>query len=127
MTSRAVVLALDDEAAAHLALALGAHLQLLRRNGRRPPALVSELFQVFAALSGRQRPTLGGVGDGADDDPVLLAYSQVARRLRVSERTVRRMVVDGRLPVTAIGRRRLVPAAAVERFGQGDGRSSWAG
>jgi len=46
-------------------------------------------------------------------DEALLTVSQVAENWRVSQRTVRRMIADGRLPVVRLGRAVRVPAKAV--------------
>jgi excisionase family DNA binding protein len=49
-------------------------------------------------------------------DVRLLSYSQVAERLGVDRRTVARMIGLGQLPSVWVGRRKLVPEPAVERF-----------
>jgi len=41
---------------------------------------------------------------------VLLTVSQVAENWRVSQRTIRRMIADGRLPIIRLGRAVRVPA-----------------
>jgi excisionase family DNA binding protein len=50
------------------------------------------------------------------DKPLLLTQQQVAQLLNVSERTIRRLIKSRKLPVKFIGRRCLVPTAAVEKF-----------
>lgn len=47
-------------------------------------------------------------------DP-LMTVNQLAERWQVSERTIRRMIADGRLPVVRIGRAVRIPGKAVER------------
>jgi excisionase family DNA binding protein len=57
------------------------------------------------AHDGLRRPEVVQ-GNGSDDDPVVtltLAYEDVARSLRVSPRTVRRMAKAGELPVVEVG------------------------
>jgi excisionase family DNA binding protein len=57
------------------------------------------------AHDGLRRPELV-LGNRSDDDPVVtltLAYEDVAKSLRVSSRTVRRMVKTGELPVVEVG------------------------
>jgi excisionase family DNA binding protein len=49
-------------------------------------------------------------------DMRLLSYSQVAERLGVDRRTVARMIGLGQLPGVWVGRRKLVPEPAVDRF-----------
>lgn len=46
----------------------------------------------------------------------LLTMPEVAERLRVSERTVRRLVASGQIRVVKIGRRSLVAESEVEAF-----------
>jgi excisionase family DNA binding protein len=48
--------------------------------------------------------------------PLLLTQQQTAAWLNVSDRTVRNLIRKRKLPVKFIGRRCLIPAAAVERF-----------
>ena len=50
---------------------------------------------------GRRNPP---VGEG------LLTVRQVAERWQVSERSIRRMIADGRLPVVRLGRAVRIPA-----------------
>jgi excisionase family DNA binding protein len=46
-------------------------------------------------------------------DEALLTVSQVAENWRVSQRTVRRMIADGRLPVVRLGRAVRIPTKAM--------------
>jgi excisionase family DNA binding protein len=46
----------------------------------------------------------------------LLTAPEVARRLRLSLRTVREMIAANTLPVVRLGRRTLVAPASLERF-----------
>jgi excisionase family DNA binding protein len=48
--------------------------------------------------------------------PLLLTQQQAALWLNVSERTIRNLIRKRKLPVKFIGRRSLIPAAAVEKF-----------
>jgi excisionase family DNA binding protein len=48
--------------------------------------------------------------------PLLLTQRQAALLLNVSERTVRNLIRQRKLPVCFIGRRCLIPTSAVERF-----------
>jgi excisionase family DNA binding protein len=50
-------------------------------------------------------------------DPIeLLTLAEVAERLRVSRRTVERLVAAGRLRVVGVGRRRMVTNREIEAF-----------
>ncbi len=54
------------------------------------------------------------------DDTLLLDLSSVAQLLHISRRSVERLVRAGRLPSRRIGRRRLIPAAAVRLLASRD-------
>jgi excisionase family DNA binding protein len=54
----------------------------------------------------------------------LLTIAETALYLRVSESTVRRMVKDGRIPATQIGRQWRIPRAALEETIQRGGTDS---
>jgi excisionase family DNA binding protein len=49
-----------------------------------------------------------------DDGAVMLSYRAAGARLGVSDRTIRRMVAAGRLPVVRVGASPRVPVAALE-------------
>lgn len=48
--------------------------------------------------------------------PELLTIDETAEFLRVSDKTVRRMIDDGRLKAVAIGRQWRIPKEALEEF-----------
>jgi excisionase family DNA binding protein len=48
--------------------------------------------------------------------PTLLSIEEVARRLRVSRRTVERLIASGQVRTVAIGRRRLIEAKEVDAY-----------
>jgi excisionase family DNA binding protein len=54
--------------------------------------------------------------DWKPERPLLLTQKQVALWLNISERTVRNLIRARKLPCKFIGRRCLIPAAAVEKF-----------
>lgn len=95
----------------HLLVAIVRHLKSLRANGIPIPAELSALVDALAATSGPQRTTVGPAAQL--DQPELVSYRESARRLGVSERTIRRMVATGRLRTVPIGRRKLIPLSAL--------------
>jgi excisionase family DNA binding protein len=52
----------------------------------------------------------GHAGGNPPADEILLTVHQVAENWRVSQRTVRRMIADGRLPIVRLGRAVRIPA-----------------
>lgn len=48
-----------------------------------------------------------------DDEPSLLTISEAADKLRVSTRTIARLIADGQLDTFKIRRRRLISKAAI--------------
>jgi len=54
-------------------------------------------------MSGRRR-NHGGGGRNPPAGEVLLTVRQVAENWKVSQRTIRRMIADGRLPIIRLGR-----------------------
>jgi excisionase family DNA binding protein len=49
-----------------------------------------------------------------DDEPSLLTISEAAHKLRVSTRTIARLIADGQLDALKIRRRRLVSAEGIK-------------
>jgi excisionase family DNA binding protein len=70
----------------------------------------------LVTMAGGQRPAVADESAWKPDKPLLLTQQQVAQLLNVSERTIRRLIKSRKLPVKFIGRRCLVPTAAVEKF-----------
>jgi len=99
----------------HLSRAVAEHLRWCRRDGMipAPPAL----DHLLRALGG-QRRTERAAGERSADDglmtPTAVPYAVAAARLGVSERTIRRMAADGRLPVLRYGRVVRIPVEALE-------------
>ena len=58
---------------------------------------------------GRSRMSHGHNGRRPPVDKGLLTVRQVAENWQVSERTIRRMIADGRLPVIRLGRAVRIP------------------
>ena len=74
--------------------------------------LRDELHQV--ATGGLELPPVEAVPVVAE--AVAVDVREAARRLSVSERSVRRMVADGRLSTVRVGRRVLIPVAAISQL-----------
>lgn len=49
-------------------------------------------------------------------NPLLLDVSAASERLSIGETITKRLIADGKLESVKIGRRRLVPVAALEKF-----------
>lgn len=110
-----ILLRLTPELRAYLLLAIAAGRRELRRNGYPAPREFDALVAVLVTAtdsSGPQRPTAAPPDD--DVDGALMNYARAARRLGVSERTVRRLVALGQLPTVRIGRRVLIHPVDVE-------------
>jgi excisionase family DNA binding protein len=60
----------------------------------------------------RRRRNQGNPGGNPAADEVLLTVHQVAENWQVSQRTVRRMIADGRLPIIRLGRAVRIPERA---------------
>lgn len=50
------------------------------------------------------------------EQPELLTIPEAALKLRISERTIARLIADGQLHAPKIRRRRLISAASIKRF-----------
>lgn len=95
---------LDPAAEAHLLRALEVHRMTFCRDSRIPlPASLDALARSLAARSGQARPGSAPPVTLPDPDPVaLLPLPAASRMLAVSERTLRRLVADGHIPVVRI-------------------------
>lgn len=104
----------DPRNAAHVAMGVQQHIDLLTRAGRPvPPDVIDIAEWLKAVMSGQTDHEHRCRCQG---EPVAyLSLTEAAARLGVSYRTVRRRVADGTLPVTVAGRPR-IPVAALERF-----------
>ncbi|MDI6912203.1 helix-turn-helix domain-containing protein [Nocardioides sp.] len=129
-----MIVVLDDDPTtlAQLTAALRAHVRQLRRNGGWPAPDLLLLLRSLEARSGQERPELAHrstpahseaePADGAGTrraELIALTYGQAAQRLGISERTVRRRVVSGELPVIRLGGRVCrIPAAALDAIAE---------
>jgi excisionase family DNA binding protein len=116
-----VVISQDRRDALRVAAALGHYHRALRGNGH--PGLPDALrIPVTHAHPDTSRPDTTRLDRDAplpEPAPVpvlLLTYSEAARRLNASERTVQRLVAAGSLAARRIGRRSYVTPADLEAF-----------
>jgi excisionase family DNA binding protein len=109
---------IDDELRAEVV----ATLLLGRRERRRNGAVVSRRLDAFTETlkdpsghaSGQERTFL----DAAEEitDAEFVTITETARRLQLSERTIRRLIACGELDAVRVGHRVRVPLAAVREF-----------
>lgn len=69
---------------------------------------LDRLERGMAELAARVRPSL----------PLVLTVKAAAAQLSVSERTMRTLVADGKVPSVLVGGRRMVPSASLLRMAQ---------
>lgn len=101
-----LALRLDPVAARHLARAIEAHARWCRANGVRLPAALGDLALLATAGQGTTNANLAEeLADDGAMSPLVYTYAEAAERLRVSERTVQRLVAEGRLPAVEVGTR----------------------
>lgn len=116
MTPSAVV-ALDERLRQFVVAALLYGKREMARNGVYPPQEFDALVDALAVRSGPERSLVGQATDIGE--PVTVSYAEAARRLGVSLSTVRRAVAAGQLPCVSVGRRRLIPTAALDELANG--------
>lgn len=104
MSAITAAVVLGAGARRHLVRALEDHRCWCRGNGVRFPADLEQLAALVAS-DGQERPTPPGAGGLVDTAPVAIAltYEDAAAVLSVSERTIRRLVEEGRLRAITIG------------------------
>ena len=101
-----------------IALGLGALRRQMQTDGVRLPADVKALQERFAARSGHTRTTVDVAPVVADpaEQSLLLTYDDVAALLRVSERTVRRLVGNGQLLAVRVAGATRIRRSDLEEF-----------
>lgn len=114
------LLALDERAWAHVAVALSRYVRAARTDGAQVPPVVARLLEVaLICARGRQEaPTVDALGELVDAAPVslLLRPAAVAAALDVSERTVDRLLASGALASVRVSGTRRVRRADLEDF-----------
>jgi excisionase family DNA binding protein len=111
----------DPMVRAHLAAALVEHARRCRRDAVPLPAALVALVRSLAT-GGQQRPGVGVMStpdDAADMDVLALDYRAAAQRLHISDRSVRRLVRDGRLKAVTIAGARRIRTADLADFVNG--------
>lgn len=101
-----LVLDLDSGTAAHLCRVIEAYRRRLRTDGMALPEGLRQLLELTApASSGQDRTEMGTTSNGLQDAPMaqLFTLDEVADRLKVGERTVRRYTSTGRLATVKLG------------------------
>jgi excisionase family DNA binding protein len=63
-----------------------------------------------------QRQNMGGKGMQRDETVLAVGVPEAARRLGLSTRTVATLIARRELPSRKVGRRRIIPVAALELF-----------
>ena len=107
--SRPVLLEVSAETAGHLAVAIRAYRKAARANYLAVPA---DLIHIEAAMAERAMKGQDGtpvdelwqVQEAASVTPELLSIADTARKLRCSERTVKRRIAAGELAAVKDGR-----------------------
>ena len=97
--------------ALHLSTAIAAHRRQLRRDAVPCPPGLAELEVLLldvARNGGQMRPEFAPAARGFDnfrmDDRLLLTYEEAGKLLGLAERSVRRLVADGKLLAVDTGR-----------------------
>jgi excisionase family DNA binding protein len=112
---------LDAVSREHLARALDVHVRWCATNAIPVPRDVRAMRVALSVSNGQERTEVaGGLADGDDLGGLkgarLLTPDQVARRLGLSSRSVRRLVGSGELPSVKIGGARRVDPVDVSEF-----------
>jgi excisionase family DNA binding protein len=110
--------AMTDELSVHVTVALEAHLERLRLNGRHPPRSVELLYRAYAAQSGTAVPEFDVSTAGLEGGcmPLLLEIDDAARMCGLGVRTVRKLTADGTIPSVLIGSSRRYKLEDVRKF-----------
>ena len=111
-----VIVVVEGSARRHLVAALETYAAAYSRNGRAVPADVRTLLDALDSVrSGQGRSEFAAVEDPGEG-VVMYSYSTAARRLHVSESTVRRLVKAGELPVVDILNSKRIPASDLDAY-----------
>lgn len=98
--------------------AVGIHRTIadLRRDGSPVPREAAQLRELLAAWSQVGAEEIEQLAAPSRLAPLLLTHAQAGDVLGVSDRHVRRLIADGRLPGVHVDRRAFVRVADVEAF-----------
>jgi excisionase family DNA binding protein len=104
---------LDETTRNYLVRAASIGRRVLLLEHREPPPLAFD--NVIATLHAMRCQEMTTVGADRDSpDAVLVTVPEAALRLSLSTRSVHRLIGTGRLRSVLVGRRRLIPAEALE-------------
>lgn len=107
----------------HLVRALALYGRQCRADGVQMPAELRDLLDsLHAARDGQERPMRAPadlVADTADMPPLMLTYEGAAKALRVSDRTVRRLVANGQLAAVSVGGARRIRPSDLLAYAEG--------
>lgn len=116
-----VILDPDRAEALHLAVALDLHRQTCRTNGVFLPAALDQLGawcwrRAKGDSEGQTGPTLAEIVRTFQTPSVMLTYAQAAQWLKVSTRTLKRMVTAGEIPTVTVGGSVRIRRADLEHY-----------
>ncbi|WP_221776091.1 helix-turn-helix domain-containing protein [Rhodococcus aetherivorans] len=116
-----VVLVVPASVAGHLDAALFRHRKWMRGVGMPIPAELHDLAEALALLANQRQSAPNfrhdrPIDDGRGMDPIAVPYTEAARLLSVSERSISRLVADGTLAPVAIGGAKRIPIDQLHRL-----------
>lgn len=115
-----MLLELDPWTAGHLAAAVRAHRERLRRQHFEYPRELEEIERAATerARTSQAASVIAEAAMSAHDEPMsmLLTKEATARALSVSPRTVDRLIASGALATVPLGRSRRISREALEAF-----------
>jgi len=116
-----VVLVVPGSVAGHLSAAVMRHRKWMRSVGMPIPAELKALGEALALHANQRQPAPNFRQDHPSDhgrgmDPIAVPYTEAARLLSVSERSISRLVAAGTLAPVAIGGAKRIPIDQLHRL-----------
>jgi excisionase family DNA binding protein len=119
----AALLRITPATAAHLAVAVRRHREVLAKLEREIPDALEDLEWAFAEIANRSNGQYGSetvtrlpVSENDAMRPDWLSPREVAATLGVSEATIKRHIASGKLRSSKVGRSRRIHRDAITRF-----------